>query len=83
MGSGIRARLRVRTRARELQQRGLDTWVASRYAHWRTLPIAEDTVLYESFFGIGMLDHPEAIFRHLIASDDLAHLRHVWVLDSL
>ena len=51
-------------------------WVA----HWRARPIERDTVLYEATFGAGLLDSPLAIFEHLVAAPDLAHLRHVWVV---
>ena len=40
-------------------------------------------VLYESFAGNGVLCNPEAIFRELLQSPDLAEIRHIWVLDSL
>lgn len=51
-------------------------------ARARRLPVEADTVLYESFAGSGVLDNPEAIFREILASPDLAHLRHVWALDK-
>jgi CDP-glycerol glycerophosphotransferase len=54
-----------------------------RYAHWRREPVRENAVLYESFAGNGMLDNPEAIFRHLLAQPDMAHLEHIWALDDL
>ncbi len=79
----LRAQLRPRTRAREFAENWRATWLANRYAAWRTAPVAEDTVLYESYYGNGILDHPEALFRHLLASPDVGHLRHVWVLDDL
>jgi CDP-glycerol glycerophosphotransferase len=51
---------------------------------WATRgPVRDDTVLYESFAGNGALCNPEAIFRELLASADLSHLTHTWVLDSL
>jgi CDP-glycerol glycerophosphotransferase (TagB/SpsB family)/glycosyltransferase involved in cell wall biosynthesis len=78
----LRARLRPRTRAREFAESRRETWLANRYAGWRAAPVAEDTVLYESYYGNGMLDHPEALFRHLLASPDLGNLRHIWVLDD-
>lgn len=56
---------------------------AARYEHiafWRSRPIEENTVMYESFFGNGMLCNPEAIFRELLAAPDMAHLKHIWVL---
>ena len=74
-----RRRLALGTRYRSAR----DSVVRERYAHWRTLPVQQDVVLYESFSGNGMLDNPEAIFRHLLDQPDLAHLRHVWVLNDL
>jgi CDP-glycerol glycerophosphotransferase (TagB/SpsB family)/glycosyltransferase involved in cell wall biosynthesis len=40
------------------------------------------TVLYESFAGNGALCNPEAIFRELLRTPDMADLRHIWVLDD-
>jgi CDP-glycerol glycerophosphotransferase len=51
------------------------------HARFRELPIRNDTVLYESFAGSGVLCNPEAIFRELRRSSDFAQLRHIWVLD--
>mgnify|MGYP001552942476 CR=1 FL=1 len=39
-------------------------------------------MLYESFEGNGALCNPEAIFRELLRSPDLADLTHTWVLNS-
>ncbi len=74
-----RRRLALGTRYRALEESVLQ----GRYAHWRTLPVLDNVVLYESFSGNGMLDNPEAIFRHLLDQPDMAHLEHVWVLDDL
>ncbi len=74
----VRRRMALGTRARAAR----DGVVAARYAHWRTQPVRPRTVLYESFSGNGMLDNPEAIFRHLLTQPDLADLEHVWVLDD-
>jgi CDP-glycerol glycerophosphotransferase len=51
-------------------------------AFWRSRPIRTGTVLYESFAGSGVLCNPEAIFRELLRSPDMTHLRHVWVLEG-
>lgn len=51
-------------------------------AQVRRLPVDPDVVLYEAFFGRSMTCHPEAIFRELLDAPDLAHLRHVWVLND-
>lgn len=79
----LRSRLRPRTRARSFVAARRGAYLAARYARWREQPLVEDAVLYESFFGNGMLDHPEAIFRHLLADPGYAHLRHIWVLDRV
>lgn len=51
-------------------------WVA----HWRTRPVESDTVFYEATFGVGLVDSPYAIFRHLVGAPDFDHLHHVWVV---
>jgi len=79
----IRARLRPRTRVREFAEARRTASLATGYAHARQEPLVEEAVLYESFFGNGMLDNPEAIFRRLLADRDFTHLRHVWVLDRI
>src|SRR5918912_2881129 len=53
-----------------------------RMAWSRSASIVQGQVLYESFFGNGMLDNPEAIFSALLAASDMQHLSHVWVLTS-
>ncbi len=77
--SAVRRRLAVGTRLRAAESQVL----ATRYARWRTRPVRPRTVLYEAFSGNGMLDNPEAIFRHLLTQPDMADLTHVWVLDDL
>ena len=74
----LRQKAAIRTRARALGEEIL----AGRYAGWRHDPIRERTVLYESFFGNGVLDNPEAIFRHLLDQPDMADLTHIWALDD-
>ncbi len=90
LASTVRQRLRPRTRVRELAERRRElaerrrvVRVSAQYARWREEPVSTDTVLYEAFFGKGMLDSPEAIFRYLLDQPDQLHLRHVWVLDDL
>ncbi|RKR74272.1 glycosyltransferase [Frondihabitans australicus] len=51
------------------------------HATARRRPVRPDVVLYEAFAGSGALCNPEAIFREILRSPDLGHLRHVWVLD--
>ncbi|GAB3527360.1 CDP-glycerol glycerophosphotransferase family protein [Arthrobacter monumenti] len=53
------------------------------YAFWSTRPVKENTVVYESFSGNGMLCNPEAIFQTLLRDSDLQHLKHIWVLANM
>ena len=74
----MRQRLALRTRARAARE----SVTAARYARWRERRWCRGTVLYESFSGNGMLDNPEAIFRHLLTQPDMSDLQHIWVLDD-
>jgi CDP-glycerol glycerophosphotransferase len=82
LGSNLRGRIRGRERLRQLAERRRADWTSARYARWMSEPVAQRSVLYESFFGNGMLDHPEAIFRYLLDQPDMADLEHIWVLDD-
>lgn len=53
---------------------------SERLAWARHGQVDDAMVVYESFAGNGVLDNPEALFRALLASPDMARLRHVWVL---
>lgn len=79
LASAARRRLALGTRLRAAETQVL----AARYARWRMQPVQPRTVLYEAFSGNGMLDNPEAIFRHLLTAPDMADLSHIWVLDDL
>jgi CDP-glycerol glycerophosphotransferase len=72
-----------RLRLRGVEERVRRAAKYERLAWLRRLPIKNDTVLYESFAGNGMLCNPEAIFRGLLAADDLGQLKHVWALRDL
>ncbi len=82
MLSQVRRKLRPRTRARRLARDLARRRRTTAYAQARRLPLDERTVVYEAFFGNGVLDNPEAVFRHLLRQPDLQELRHVWVLDD-
>lgn len=49
---------------------------------WQHVPLQENTVLYESFSGNGMLCHPEAIFKCLLSSQKYSKFKHIWVLND-
>jgi CDP-glycerol glycerophosphotransferase len=73
---------RLRRRAERLLRQLWRAGNAELRALWTRSPVRPGTVLYEAFAGNGALCNPEAIFRELLASDDLGELRHVWVLNS-
>lgn len=54
------------------------------YAYFRQfLPIEDDVILYESFFGSGMTDNPYAVFKHILENDLEQKYLHVWAVKSL
>ena len=65
---------------RRVTDRGRRALHFERVSWPRSAPLIRGQVLYQAFSGNGMLDHPEAIFRELLAAPDQQHLTHVWVL---
>lgn len=53
------------------------------YRYYRRGRVEEKTILYEAFYGRGMLCGPLALFNELVSNPDYADYRHVWVLDKL
>lgn len=70
-------------RAKKLLRKLKRTIAAELRAIVQSGPVRPRTVFYESFEGNGALCNPEAIFRELLRSSDMADLMHIWVLDSL
>lgn len=53
------------------------------YAHYyRHTRVKPKMVMYEAFFGRGMLDNPYALFLELLESPEYKHFQHIWVLDN-
>ena len=71
-----------RSRLRKLGGRVKLAAEYERLARARRARIDPNTVFYEAFSGNGMLCNPEAIFRALLASDDMGRLKHVWALED-
>ena len=71
--------------------RALTKWVnygafrkRARYArYYKKKKVQKNIVLYESFFGRGMLCNPYAIFLQLLQEPEFHHFKHVWVLDKI
>lgn len=56
----------------------------TRYAYYYKYCRVEDTtILYESFFGRGLVCNPYALFRELFNNPKYKNYKHVWVLDNL
>lgn len=55
----------------------------ARYLRYRShRRIKEHTILYEAFYGRGMLDNPYALFCELLSNPAYSQYKHVWVLDD-
>lgn len=50
--------------------------------YWLEAPIVKNSILYEAFSGNGVTCSPEALFRYMLAQEDLQHLKHIWVLND-
>ncbi|MCR5737222.1 MAG: CDP-glycerol glycerophosphotransferase family protein [Eubacterium sp.] len=46
-------------------------------------PVLENYVFYEAFAGLGILDHPRAIFKALLEDSTFQDFTHVWSIDNL
>lgn len=73
-----------RLRRRPTAHVDVDLVVHQREVYRKALksPVAEFTVLYESYAGKGMQCNPEAVFRYLLDHPAYRHLTHVWALDD-
>lgn len=56
----------------------------ARYAYYyKHKKVKDKVILYEAFYGRGMLCNPYAIFLQLLDDEKFQGFRHVWVLDNL
>ncbi|WLC59028.1 CDP-glycerol glycerophosphotransferase family protein [Leuconostoc carnosum] len=57
---------------------------AQDYTHYReSLPIVQNTILYESFFGAGLVDNPYAIFRYILQNDEHNKYTHIIIVNNI
>lgn len=49
---------------------------------WQNYPIQDNTILFESFSGNGMLCHPEALFKQMLSRQDFKNHRFIWVIND-
>lgn len=54
----------------------------TQYADAYRKPVSDHTILYESFWGRGMVDNPYAIFLEISGRQEFADLKHIWVIDD-
>ena len=56
----------------------------AQYAHLlNSTQVDNSTVLYESYWGRGVVDNPYAIFLYLLDNPSYSHLQHVWSISDL
>ncbi len=57
--------------------------VGSKYAHiYNTTRVKDKTVLYESFFGRGLLCNPFALFNEALNDERMRDYKHIWSIDD-
>ena len=49
----------------------------------RYLKVKEKTILWEAFYGRGIVDNPRALFEAVLKDPDFKKWNHIWVLDDL
>ncbi len=54
----------------------------AKVAQYRQLPIEEQTVLYDAFSGLGILDSPRALFKAMLKRDEFKDFTHVWTVSN-
>ncbi len=60
-----------------------ETYRRTKYArYYKHLDIEQNTILYDSYFGRGMICNPYAFFQTLINHEDFKNYTHVWVLED-
>ena len=52
------------------------------YRYYRHCRIKQNVILYESFYGRGMLCGPLALFNAIVDDPEYAGYKHIWVLDE-
>ncbi|MCL2839588.1 MAG: CDP-glycerol glycerophosphotransferase family protein [Defluviitaleaceae bacterium] len=52
------------------------------YAKYRSFPIIENMILYESFLGQGLVCNPYALFKEFMRSKNFNDYKHVWVISD-
>ena len=70
---------KIKTKAGNLKE----TKRRAKYAkYYRNLLIEDNVILYDSYFGRGMICNPYALFLELINNDDFKNYTHVWVVED-
>ncbi|MCR5691916.1 MAG: CDP-glycerol glycerophosphotransferase family protein [Eubacterium sp.] len=49
---------------------------------YNTMPLEENKVLYESFYGRGMVCNPNGLFHSFLERPDFSAYKHVWVIED-
>ena len=70
---------KLKSKAGNLKETHRRTKYARYYKH---LEIDRDVILYDSYFGRGMICNPYAIFVELMNHKEFEHYTHVWVLED-
>lgn len=70
---------KIKTKAGNLKE----TKRRAKYAkYYKNLLIEDKVILYDSYFGRGMICNPYALFLELINNDDFKDYTHVWVIED-
>ncbi len=72
----------IKEERRQVKNKNEYQILLTQYADFYQKPVLDNTILYESFWGRGLVDNPYAIFLELLERQEFSNFRHIWVIDD-
>lgn len=72
----------IKEERRQVKNKNEYQILLTQYADFYQKPVLDNTILYESFWGRGLVDNPYAIFLELLERQEFSNFKHIWVIDD-
>ncbi len=72
----------IKEERKKVKNKNAHQLMLTQYADFYQKPVLDNTILYESFWGRGLVDNPYAIFLELLERQEFSNFRHIWVIDD-
>lgn len=73
----------IKEERKKIRSKNSHQILLTQYADIYKKPVSDHTILYESFWGRGLVDNPYAIFLELLDRPGFSDFKHIWVIDDL